>query len=38
MRDSALVRATAARTALRGGAGVGHANTREAEALLATLR
>lgn len=38
MRDSARVWAAAATTALRVGAGAGHAQTREAEALLGTLR
>ncbi len=38
MRDSARVWATAAATALRVGAGSTHAQTREAEALLGTLR
>ncbi len=38
MRDSARVWAAAATTALRAGAGAGHARTREAEALLGTLR
>lgn len=38
MRDSARVWAAAAATALRTGAGAGHVHTREAEALLGTLR
>ena len=38
MRDSARVWATAATTALRVGAGAGHLHTREAEALLGTVR
>jgi len=38
MNDSARVWATAATTALRVGTGAGHTRTREAEALLGTLR
>jgi hypothetical protein len=38
MPDSARVWASAARTALRAGAGVAHVHTREAEALLAAVR